>query len=163
MTEVWRKLDVPGPEHYITKEGKVQQRKIKAAGQYVDCLLTRKPTITPTGAYLSFRSDNGAQTNIYLQYLVARTWLPNPEGHDYILAKDGNPHNYSLGNLTWTDRRPSYKGNGGRRRRGCKLQEVDAETIRKRAKTESQADLAREYEVDPSTISLIVGGKRWIS
>ena len=41
---------------------------------------------------------NGTQ---YVHRLVAEKYLPNPNGYEHILFKDGNPKNCNVDNLEW--------------------------------------------------------------
>lgn len=40
-------------------------------------------------------------TRQYVHRLVAERWVPNPEGYEFVLFKDGNPKNVSFSNLEW--------------------------------------------------------------
>lgn len=44
---------------------------------------------------------NGQSTFIPVYYLLATTFIPNPDNHKFIRMKDGNKTNLSLDNLEW--------------------------------------------------------------
>lgn len=39
----------------------------------------------------------------YVSYLVARAFVPNPEGREYVVHKNGNPEDNGAENLEWSD------------------------------------------------------------
>lgn len=39
----------------------------------------------------------------YVSYLVARAFVPNPEGRPYVVHKDGDPENNEADNLEWSE------------------------------------------------------------
>jgi hypothetical protein len=39
----------------------------------------------------------------YVSYLVARAFVPNPEGRPFVVHKDGNPENNVADNLEWSE------------------------------------------------------------
>ena len=50
---------------------------------------------------LSSFGFNMRNTTQYVHRLVAERWLPNPEGYEFIVFKDGDPKNVKSSNLEW--------------------------------------------------------------
>lgn len=52
----------------------------------------------------------------YVSYLVARAFVPNPEGRAYVVHKDGDLEDNRASNLAWSD---SPEGGRRRGRKAC--------------------------------------------
>lgn len=78
------------PGHSITSSGKVYHK-----GRL------KKPIGKP-GRSLKLRIIvNGKATELGLAKLMAQLFIPNPQNHERIIFKDGNPHNCTLSNIQW--------------------------------------------------------------
>lgn len=62
-----------------------------------------KQFFTTTGYYMVVLSKNGIETSQKVHQLIARTFIPNPDGYKQINHKDENPLNNHLDNLEWCD------------------------------------------------------------
>ncbi len=67
---------------------------------------------------------NGQPERIKVAYLVARAFLPNPEGRMYVWHKDGDFKNCRVENLEW---RESRQPSGGRKSSITGVVQYDAE------------------------------------
>ena len=59
------------------------------------------PVIQENGLSKVVLRKNGQTTNTFVHFLLATTFIPNPQKHRYIRWKDGNKQNLSLDNLEW--------------------------------------------------------------
>lgn len=101
MTEPY---EVPYP-FVVRKDGRVMStRRLRKRGpigaQMASDGFTVIPAEEPDGTkfiwfYLSHQHKQ------YVHRLVAEKYLPNPNGYEYILFKDGNVKNCNVDNLEW--------------------------------------------------------------
>lgn len=114
---------------------------------------------------------NGKGTTKRIHRLVAETFIENINGLEEINHIDGNKENNSTDNLEWSTRKENinhaigiglFKNNGAHNT-NSKLTFEEADEIRVRYLTENitQTELADEYSVDRSQISLIVNYKAY--
>ena len=165
MSETWRAVtDYEGLYeglYEVSDHGRVQSIS------RVDRLGRERPGVllTPTGlAHLHVTlSRDGKKRQPSVHQLVAKAFLPNPEGLPMVLHWDDNPANNHVSNLRWGT-------SGGNRsdavrngiRGGGSLTEADVREIRERlAVGETQRMIAIDYGVDQSNISLIATGRIW--
>jgi len=136
-------------------------------------------TITPLG-YIAFilRTPEHKVVRKTLHTLVGKAFLGDPPSpqHTDIAHNDGNPSNNHISNLRWAthqenqmDMRRHGKMQDGEKCCTCKLTEsqvIDILTRYKDGRNKhdpgSGRNLAKEYGVQPSQISRIVNGKRWV-
>lgn len=100
---------------------------------------------------------NGRASNSLVHRLVALAFIPNPSHLPEVDHIDGNPLNRGASNLRWVDRATNCRA------ASCsKLSDSVAATIRERvAAGETQASLAREFGLHPSTIWTAVHRVNW--
>lgn len=110
---------------------------------------------------------NGEPYHKYVHRLVADAWGVEGSG-EIVNHKDGDKSNINPDNLGYVDpgesTRHAYRkglasGCKGEDNGRSKLTKKEVESIRKSKK--SGTSLARLYDVNPTTISLIKHGKRW--
>jgi len=112
LTEVWK--DVKGFEQYyqISNFG-----NIRSKGRTVRCgngFLFRpgkllRPRPNSVGYLRIDLKSNGNTKHVFIHRLVAKHFVPNPDGLDTVNHKDFNPKNNSAENLEWTTRNGNYQ------------------------------------------------------
>jgi predicted XRE-type DNA-binding protein len=109
------------------------------------------------------------------QYLVhrllAKSFIPNPENKPNINHKDGDPSNLTLENLEWCTQQENVEHSfktglqvnpKGEEAGNAKLTEEDVVRIKRLLETNLyQWQIAEEFNVHKSTISLIKSKKVW--
>ena len=73
-------------ERMARSEGEILQEQIDADGDSVVEL-----------------EKNGVAETVKVKYLVARTFVPNPDNKPFVRHKDGNRQNNRADNLEWSD------------------------------------------------------------
>lgn len=117
-------------------------------------------------------SYQGTKRTFLVHKLVADAFLPQPEGKDVVIHKDGNLKNCCVDNLEWlsnaelAEKRKSddtYKALKGTQVHSAKLSEENVLSIRDRYSrgNETMFDLAAEFNVSKALISYIVNYKSW--
>lgn len=98
--------EVPYP-FVVRKSGKVQSCRRLKTGRGVGARIAKDgftviPSEEPDGTlFIDFRlSHNHRQ---YIHRLVAEKYLPNPNGYEHVLFKDGNVKNCNADNLEWCE------------------------------------------------------------
>lgn len=54
------------------------------------------------GRYVNL-SWHGRSERVDVAYLVARAWIPNPQGREYVTHRDGDLRNNRASNLKWSE------------------------------------------------------------
>jgi hypothetical protein len=171
VIEEWRPIhSCPGYE--VSSLGRVR----RTALTYGNNGSVRKPSGVLSTRALPFGhrqvtvSINNVPATHLVHRLVAEAFLPAPaDGQDCVCHRDDDPSNNSPRNLFWGTRSDNSddKVRKGRQARGervksARLTESQVLDIRKRAISgENQYDLAREYGVTQSNISMIVNRVTW--
>lgn len=91
---------IPGyPNYRITRDAKVYSNR---SGNWVRVALVKKlSNVTSTGVKIYRPYVNVYNRLKSLYRLLAITYIPKPEGKNYVCHKDNNPMNLSLDNLYW--------------------------------------------------------------
>lgn len=105
--------------------------------------------------------------------IVAKTFISNPNSLPNVCHKDDNPRNNNVNNLFWgtqrmniqdmmNKKRGSFKAHKGEKNGFAKLKEKDVKEIKTLLRqNKSCAEIARNFEVDRTTISMIKRGSTW--
>ncbi|MFY0690025.1 MAG: HNH endonuclease [Cyclobacteriaceae bacterium] len=121
------------------------------------------------------RLKNGKNTLRYVHKLVAKLFVPNPEGYEKIIHKDGDRSNAEAKNLLWVDKdtfrenqkklaQEKYQAPKGVVRH-AKLTEGQVKLLKRKIfdpnrKTRYKI-LAKQFGVSVGTIFAIKRGERW--
>lgn len=117
-------------------------------------------------------TKGGVQKHFYVHRLVAKTFIPNPEGLKEVNHIDANKHNNNLSNLEWCDRKHNLRHSYDKGLKRCgethgmhKLTELDVMKIRKEYvkgdRKHSLHALGKKYGVSWCTIQAIVTKRLW--
>ena len=163
--EIFKKLDI-NQNYSVSNLGRVRNDKTKKFLAPRDLHGYKRVAI-----YV----DNKA-TDLRIHRLVAMAFIPNPENKPQVNHINGNRSDNNVTNLEWCTNSENqihaYKTGlrgtesnsesaRGTRNPNCKLSEKDVQDIRIKLKTHTGAELARQYNVTPSTISNIKNSKKW--
>lgn len=173
--EEWRAV-VGFPGYEVSDRGRVRSYIIPGPSGYLSqtphlirlAVGNRRPRCT---VFLRSKGT-GKRKRIPVHVLVLEAFIAPRPGPDYwALHRDDNPFNNNLLNLYWgspTENAADRGRNGHNRdQRGVKhnmarLTDAQVEEIRARhAAGELQRNLARDFGVCRTSISLICSGKRW--
>ena len=174
MSEVWK--DISGYEglYRVSNLGRV-----KSLRRYVPCKngvrVVRERVLRPSvhrDGYLKIElRKNAIGEHPMIHRLVALAFIPNPDNKTQVNHIDGIKRNNSVDNLEWCDQSENqlhaYK-NGlqkplkGEQVKTSKLTEENIYQIFELSKQGvEQYNLAERFNVNQSTISRILNGKRW--
>ena len=159
MHETWREIEDLEGLYQVSDRGRVKNE----AGYVLKTRVNR-------GGYeaVSFCVD-GVKLYYTVHRLVAKAFLPNPENKPQINHFDCIRTNNNVENLEWCTQSENIrhafmygnKSQKGEKNYASKLTGAQVLEIRKRAKTEKQSDLAREFGLSTGNVSLIVSRKTW--
>ena len=167
MNEVWR--DIPGYEglYQVSDLGRVkslpQDRAFGDLGVLRIGERIRKLNVNHLGQLTVALKKDGRSRTWTVSSLVLRAFVGLPERGFVTGFHDGDRKNVRLDNLYYTSRKAIHeelakRGAAGRQ----KLTVADVTAIRSKLQTgEKGSALAKEFGVDPSTISLIKNNKRF--
>lgn len=99
--------------------------------------------------------------------IVAEAFIPNPKKLPQINHRDGNKLNNRVSNLEWCDHSWNQTHArklgimGGERQKTAKLTERDVRAIRRIYPKLSKAELAKAFDIGPSTIDKIIKKEYW--
>ena len=161
--EEWKDIDGYGGVYQISTFGQVKSFWKKPP-------FIRKPALNRDylGVALSF---GGKKKLCSVHVLVAKAFIPNPEGKPEVNHDDGNKFNCHVSNLYWATRvenmQHAFDTGLAKSAQGCddfnaKIKnEADIIYIRDNPDNLSRQELAEKYVVDPTTIGLIQLGKTY--
>lgn len=125
-----------------------------------------KPIITKDGYHYYSFFDGLKYKKFSAHRLVLITYVRKPNVNEVGMHIDSNPGNNRLQNLKWGTQKENQKQRiddgtdvRGAKHPKAKLSNQDVRNIKIRIKNEKGKDLAEEYNVSPSLISLIKRGK----
>ncbi len=169
--EIWK--DIEGFEGYyqVSNFGRVKslEREVITSWSYKGTQrlkerilkLSMKPY--PRGNLVK----DGKCTNFRVHRLVAKAFIPNPNNLPEVNHIDCNKQNNHVSNLEWCDRKYNSQHavkNGrlnmrfGSSRSGAKLSAEQVDEIRSIFPLYRQVDLAKMYNVSPTTINYVING-----
>lgn len=118
-----------------------------------------KPCIARNGYLMISLWKGNKPRYLYMHRLIAKLFIPNPDGFPVVNHRNGIKTDNSLGNLEWT----TYSGNNthayrtGLKTKSKKLGANEVETIR--ASNKTGRELSREFGVCEATISAVKNHK----
>ena len=93
----------------------------------------------------------------YVSYLVARAFVPNPEGRPYVVHKDGDPENNEADNLEWSEEKePDRKA--GPKPRMCIFGQFDVDGSKLRTLVNQSSNVVTPTYTVSRTMSVVFGG-----
>ena len=95
--------------------------------------------------------ENGVFKTHYIHRMMAHAFLDKNKYDRCVIFKDKDYSNLILDNIKWCD------GSSG----SCKLSAADVLKIRELVKKNSQAKVAKMFDVSQVTVGHIVNGKTW--
>lgn len=118
-----------------------------------------KPYLHPTTRRLTLSLRRGGRPrHPYLHILVAKAFVPNPDGHSSVKFKDGDVTNCRADNLVWCahGKKPSdFKPS-------AKINLIAARQIREeRAAGKSAAELAKQHNISLAAVSRVLSNETW--
>jgi len=153
--------------------------RIKLLPRILNCpngqRLTKEKIVTGSNAH-GYRRINLKKDRIRLQIdihiLVARAFIPNPNGYPQVNHIDANRANNEVSNLEWCTQKMNsrhalelglFKTTRGSERSTAKLNEDKVVTIREMYKTGlyTMCTLAQKFSVGKTTIRTIINRTKW--
>ena len=154
-----KNITLGGLEYTVYEDGTVYGYKGKKIKQHLD---------KDGYCYFVAGSKKDKQKRYRTHRIVAMLFVPNPYGYNEVDHLDGNRANPSADNLEWVThkeniRRAAARGSySGERNSHAKLKIADVINIRQAYKNGSRlCELARQYNMNPTSIRDIVTGKNW--
>lgn len=104
---------------------------------------------------------NGSSKGFKIHRLVAMTYIVNPNNLLFVNHIDGNKLNNHYSNLEWISNTENQRHAWRTELKKGKLSLEQVGTIKTLLTTKNNTEIARLYNVDPSTISNIRTGRTW--
>ena len=158
------------PNYEVSSRGRVRSRPRTIMRSDNKALKIEGRILNPwvvKGGYLAFDANG---SNVPVAWCVAAAFLGDrPEGLE-ICHNDGDPSNNEIGNLRYDTHAANMADRvahgtmpdlRGEKNSQSKLTRSDVRSIRRRRNNFTQAELADQFGVSQSTISLIHNGKTW--
>lgn len=160
MTEIWRDIGGYAGLYQVSNLGRV--KSFHNGGRILKSHPDHKGYLR-----ISLSRDDKTKT-CKVHRLVATAFIPNPEDKPEVNHIDGNPRNNHVDNLEWCtaseNRRHAYATGlipQGENHARAKLTNEQARYIRENPDGLTGRELARQFGVDPVTISEIQRGKTY--
>lgn len=146
---------IPGwPTHEVARDGAVR----RVAAPNGRARLKELSPYVRRGYNAVVLCNGPRKLQVYIHRLVARVFIPNPEGKPHVNHKNGDRFDNRIENLEWVtpheNNRHSWRVLGN-----AKLERADVRNIR--ASREPHSALARKYGVSRSAISRVKSGDLW--
>lgn len=156
--EVWKKIHT---DYYVSNLGKIRRNNT-----LLKLIKTKK-------GYLVVNLPFGGKIKqCFVHRLVAEAFIPNKKNKPVINHIDNNPLNNNIWNLEWvtvaenrahTVKQGRQKGQGGgEKNTQAKLTRIKVDKIRLLYPKNIQKNIAKQFKVHQSLISLIVRKKIWL-
>lgn len=170
--ELWKELiyndEYFGNKYLISNMGRLKNKNTN----HIYKLQIQRDGYVIKSIYICTKNHKKIYKLIYLHIAVGCSFIPNPKKLPQINHKDGNKANNFVDNLEWVTPRENVKHSiehklqpTGKLCPWSKLSLNDVNYIRqvykKGDKLYGATALSVKYNVDRSTISLIVNNKRW--
>jgi len=177
MTNVpYQRKDIDGfPGYQIDTEGNVWSAWKSAGGKRIKTELHKlEGSLIKTDRHKEGRltvclGANGRNITFRVAYLVAKTFIPNPDYLPCLCHNDSNPLNNTITNLRWDTQKGNMRDRLNRRLYGlnkgstngsAKLTEMQVIYI-KSLKYSSSYEISKWFNVAPRTIRDILQYKTW--
>lgn len=173
MKEIWK--EIPGYEclYEVSNMGRVKALSrviIRSDGvkqTYKESF--KKPTLGKRGYYFVTLSKKGVSKKHNIHRLVAINFIPNPKNKSQVNHIDGDKLNNNICNLEWVTNKENsnhalYSGlldNKGSKNGMSKLSEEDVIFIKSLKNNKKHREIAKQFNVSQSTVTMILNGKRW--
>lgn len=163
--EIWRDI----VDEDIDYKGKYQVSNLaRVRSFHRDKVKIMKPDIVHTGYLRVLLYKNGKTKSYYVHVLVAKAFIPNPEGKKQVNHVDGNKENNYADNLAWVTQSENIKHayELGLKKKGCEhgRAKLTAEQVREIRRDCIPGDpelgfkpYARKFNVTPRVIQLVYG------
>ena len=169
--EIWKSIAGYSPDYEVSNLGRVRRITVKNRSVYKELEepIIIKPLRTNEGYFRLSLWKDGKHKTFFVHRLVLLTFIGTPLPGQQAAHLDGNCGNNALENLTWATIVENYAHKyihgtvpSGERNGFSKLTDAKVRIIREKYKHgHRMANIAKEFSVSHSTVSLIVKGKRW--
>lgn len=159
------------PGYRVGSDGTVWSRKNRRWGLLDYWKQMRSPTTRLGYVEVRLRVDGGNKT-FSVSRLVAKAFLPNPDGKAEVNHKDGNKRNNAVENLEWVTKSENHRhayANGlryrpwGTKAKSAKLTESDIPEIRNLWRSGlTKVAIAKKYGVSESAVGCVIRGITWV-
>lgn len=168
--ELWKDIDGYEGIYQVSNMGRIRSLDRKVPSHHNCVVRVKGQIITPTrctnGYYEAHLSANGKRKVFLLHRVVAKAFIPNPNGLPEVNHKDENIQNNCVENLEWCDSK--YNANYGTRNRRCyegnkkhfkpvlQFDKITGEFIKR---WDCIEDAARELDIFDCQITRVCKGK----
>ena len=90
-------------EFHVRRDGKIVVRstQVKLVNGKLKMIPREVKTFSDGEGFLMVDLWKNTKYRQYVHRLVAEKFIPNPEGYEHVIFKDGNPMNCNADNLEW--------------------------------------------------------------
>lgn len=97
MKEQWKPVEGADDRYEVSNTGKIRSLNYKNSGETREL----KPAPDPKGYLKTMILMGGKYKTVKIHRIVAKAFIPNPEGKPQVNHKDGNKENNCVDNLEW--------------------------------------------------------------